>query len=631
MLVKIRAFGGIAPKLNPRYLPDERAQTALNVDTTRQGALLPISDAGPDRRTLPFVPKKLFRTNLDYFSSNLATYESAYWIASPNDASFCRGQIIDDDNEIIYVSIDENNGANSGSKLPPLMGVTGGADLPPAVDATPDLTTGIVGIDRFYGLGVPAPTTALSVTPQNVPEDVDGLSREFRSYVYTYVWKVAGREMESRPSPPSTSEGIYLESGSFLRLSGFQNPEYPTNYGVASGVTTPLGMNFSDVSIRIYRSVGGEFLLVNSSDDISIGGAPANIGNYDDNVASEDLGEPIPSNTWNLPPRRLRFLTNMSNGIIAGAVGKNVYFCEPYIPHAWPIAYSVSVDAPIVGMAALDTTLVVLTKERPYFIQGSSPDFMTVVQADANQSCVSERSIATMNGEVYFASPDGLLATSPRGTRNVTEQLFSYRQWNETFNVPSIHGYTQDQKYFGFHDAGSFIYDLPTGQFVTTDVQAHAAYEDKRQDKLFYSKKVSNSPIAAWGDGDNKRATWKSKVFGMPSEVSFGFIQLEAEDYFDDTGLAEGDIPTDADTRLTVWADGVLFCQYRMYKTRYKILQFPDGTLNTFTSTPLVPFRDRNIMRLPSKLARDWEFQVETDYEVFNIVMAQSGEEMAGA
>lgn len=624
MLVKMRAFGGIAPKLNPRYLPEERAQTALNVDTTRQGAFLPINGYGDIRKTFPngHNSKTLFRSNLETYD------EINYWISSPVDVSFCRGQIIDDDFGIIYLTLDEDNDGRIGGTLtPPLFGVTKGIDAPAPNDNSGSgaATSRIIGINKFYGLGVPAPENAPTVTITE-PTDNDGLSREFRSYVYTYVWKVAGREMESRPSLASESQGYYLESDSTITISGIQNPEYPSDY--PADLVRPRGMLFSDVAVRFYRSVGGEFLLVNTT-DLQPNAGPATI-TFVDNVAAEDLSEPLPSNTWNMPPRDLSLMTNLANGIIAGAVDKNIYFCEPYVPHAWPIAYSVSVDAPIVGMAALDTTLVVLTKERPYFVQGSSPDFMTVVQADANQSCVSERSIASMNGEVYFASPDGLMATSPRGTRNVTEALFSYRQWNELLDPTTIHGYTQDQKYFGFHDSGCFIYDVPSREFVTTDQTARAAYEDKRQDKLFVVPEGTQN-IQAWGDGAAKRATWKSKIFSMPREVSFGFIQLEAENYFDDTGLTEANIPDNADTRLTVWVDRVLFCQYRMYKTRYKILQFTDGTLENFTSTPLLPFRGRNIMRLPSTLARDWEFQVESEYEVFNIAVGQSGEEMAGA
>lgn len=622
MLVKMRAFGGIAPKLNPRYLPEERAQTAINVDSTRQGALLPINGYGDVRKTFPngHNSKKLFRSNLEAYD------EVSYWISSTVDASFCRGQIIDDDFGIIYLTLDENNTGQINQTLtPPLFGVTKGQDAPAPNDNTPSgaATSGIIGINKFYGLGVPAPPSALSVEI-SAPATVDGLSREFRSYVYTYVWKVAGREMESRPSPPSTSEGYYLESDSTIEITGIQNPAYPSDYPADLG--RPRGMAFADVAVRIYRSVGGEFLLVNTT-DLQEAAGPDTI-TFADTVASEDLGEPLPSNTWNMPPRNMRLLTNLANGIMAGAVDKNIYFCEPYIPHAWPIAYSVSVDAPIVGMAALDTTLVVLTKERPYFIQGSSPEFMTVVQADAAQSCISERSIASMNGEVYFASPDGLMATSPRGTRNVTESLFSYRQWNELLDPTTIHGYTQDQKYFGFHDSGSFIYDVPTREFVTTDLQARAAYEDKRQDKLFVVPEGTRD-IQAWGDGAAKRATWKSKIFGMPREVSFGFIQLESEQ-FPSYALAVNE-DTVLSTRLTVWVDGVLTVQYRLYDSRYRVVTYTNGDINQPTFSDAVVIPPRNIMRLPPVLGRDWEFQVESDYEVFSVAVGQSGEEMAGA
>ena len=621
MLVKMRAFGGIAPKLNPRYLPEERAQTALNVDTTRQGALLPINDYGSTVRSFSNTPKTLFRSNIEAYD------EVSYWISSPVDTSFCRGQIIDDDFGIIYFTLDENNlGQFGGTQTPPLFGVTKGIDAPAPNDdvGSGAETANIIGINKFYGLGVPAPSAAPNVSI-SAPSEIDGLSREFRSYVYTYVWKVAGREMESRPSPPSSSEGYYLESDSEISITGIQDPQYLSDY--AADLVRPRGMSLADVSVRIYRSVGGEFLLVNTASDLRSDSGPGTI-TFTDTTAAEDLGEPLPSNTWNLPPRNLRLLTNLANGIMAGAVDKNIYFCEPYIPHAWPIAYSVSVDAPIVGMAALDTTLVVLTKERPYFVQGSSPEFMTVVQADAAQSCISERSIASMNGEVYFASPDGLMATSPRGTRNVTEALFSYRQWNELLDPTTIHGYTQDQKYFGFHDSGSFIYDVPTREFVTTDQQARAAYEDKRQDKLFVVPE-NTQQLKAWGDGAAKRATWKSKIFGMPREVSFGFIQLEAEQ-FPSYALA-GDETDVLSTRLTVWVDGVLTAEYRLYDSRYRVVTFTDGDINQPVFSDAVVIPPRNIMRLPPVLGRDWEFQVESDYEVFSVTIGQSGEEMAGA
>lgn len=115
----------------------------------------------------------------------------------------------------------------------------------------------------------------------------------------------------------------------------------------------------------------------------------------------------------------------------------------------------------------------------------------------------------------------------------------------------------------------------------------------------------------------------------MPREVSFGFIQLEAEQ-FPSYGLAR-DETTILSTRLTVWVDGVLTAQYRLYDSRYRVVTFTDGDINqpVFSDAVIIP--PRNIMRLPPVLGRDWEFQVESDYEVFSVTIGQSGEEMAGA
>ena len=576
--LKIRNFGGIAPKLNSRYLPENRAQQALNVDTTRNGSLNPLRKLGTAVKSgLTFTAKTLFRVR-----PNDVNGDGDYWVASPHDISFCRSQVIEDTSELVYYTFDTrpSNDKNYNPSFSESVNAI-------RSDTTGN-TQGVVGIsDTWYGLGVPAPTQALTVGAINTPADVDGLSREFRSYVYTYVWKKAGREMESAPSPASTSEGIYLNEGTFMRLTGFQN--------IPSGSTRPVGMLDADLYVRIYRSVGGAFLLTNTNADININ----SVGAHDDKVEAADLGEALPSLGWTPPPSDLKGLTNMANGMMAGFSGQDVYFCEPYIPHAWPIAYTISVDSPIVALASLDTTLVVLTMERPYYVQGSSPEYLTVVAADANQGCVSKDSVAVMNGEVYFASPDGLLTTSPRGTRNITEGFFSYRQWNDLLDPTTIKGFTHDQKYFGFHSGGGLIYDIPTREFVTTTYTIDAGYVDTRLDELYV---VSGNTVRAWagstlsGRDSYTSAEWKSKTFGFPSEISFSCGQVEAESYLGQGGSG---------IQVQIYADGA------------KILD--EYVLS------------RNMFRLPSVLARDWEVYVKTNDEIFNITLAQSGEELASA
>ena len=67
----------------------------------------------------------------------------------------------------------------------------------------------------------------------------------------------------------------------------------------------------------------------------------------------------------------------MANGMMAGFFGRTVCFCEPYRPHAWPEKYQVTVDSDIVALAAVGTTLFILTKGAPHWAQGSSPDAMS--------------------------------------------------------------------------------------------------------------------------------------------------------------------------------------------------------------------------------------------------------------
>ena len=40
--------------------------------------------------------------------------------------------------------------------------------------------------------------------------------------------------------------------------------------------------------------------------------------------------------------------------MIAGWKDNEVWFCEPYRPHAWPVKYVVNVDYPIVGLGTID-------------------------------------------------------------------------------------------------------------------------------------------------------------------------------------------------------------------------------------------------------------------------------------
>ena len=389
---------------------------------------------------------------------------------------------------------------------------------------------------------------------------------ETRVYAYTFVNKESGFEFESAPSGASNS--VDVRDGQTVSLSGFGS--VPSGYVITHK--------------RIYRAVSGVYLFVK---EISAAAA-----SFTDDVKPDELGEELPTLTWSAPPQTLSGLTNLPNGIMAGFSGRDVLFCDPYHPHAWPEQYIQTIDYPVVGLGRMDTTLAVLTKGTPYLIQGTHPLNMAVVKSDLEQACVSKNSIVSLMGGVLYAAPDGLMLLSPGGSRIVTENLFDFAQWQAFFKPESIHAYQQDNQYIAFYDNGTqrggFIFDVRSGQFILHDIYADAGYHDLLRDKLFLAINDSGNKVKPWGYGSTKSYIWRSKKFSLPQVMGFSCAQLEAEAY---------------PMTLKFYLD------------------------NTLYHTQTV--QNRNPFRLPAKVGRDLEMQVEGSNEVFSLSIANSMTELA--
>ena len=425
------------------------------------------------------------------------------------------------------------------------------------------LSTSLVG--SFAFLGLRAGDYPVKITYTELLSSSGTAVKETRVYTYTVVNKESGYEFESAPCTSPSTEVTVLPSQQ-VTLTGFS--------AVVAGYTMSHR--------RIYRSTSGTFLVVAE--------IPVATATYTDNVLAEDLGEEIPTLTWLQPPATLKGLINMPNGYMAGFTGRDVYLSDPYHPHAWPVQYMQSVDFPVVGLGRMDTTIAVLTKGTPYFLQGSRPDSMVLVKTDVEQACASKRSIVSTNNSVIYASPDGLVMLSPSGSKVLTEQKFTRAQWQSLFLPTSIKAYQHDMKYVAFYDTGAvqggFVYDLTTGEFSTNDLFATAGYTDLARDNLYLA--FADRSVKIWLSGTAKTVTWKSKKFTLPKVTSFACAQLDAEAY---------------DMTVKFYADNTL--------------------IHTETVTNRLPFR------LPSVAAKDWEIQIEGSNEVFGFAMAQSTEELS--
>ena len=388
---------------------------------------------------------------------------------------------------------------------------------------------------------------------------------ETRVYTYTWVNKEAGFEFESAPAAASNT--VDIRDAQTVSLTGF--------------LTAPGG-EYVVTHKRVYRAVSGVFLFVKEIEASEV--------SFTDDIKPDALGELLPTTTWTEPPQTLRGLTNMPNGLMAGFSGRDIYFCDPYHPHAWPEAYIQTIDYPVVGLGRMDTTLIVLTKGVPYLIQGTHPQNMAVVKSDLEQACVSKQSIVSIMGSVVYAAPDGLMLMSTSGSKILTESLFNFDQWQTFFKPESIHAYQHDNQYIAFYDNGTqqggFIFDMRSGQFILHDIYATAAFQDIQRDKLFVTS--ADRTVKPWAYGTAKSYVWRSKKFTMPQVMGFSCAQLEAEAY---------------PMTVKFYADAVL--------------------VHTQTVTSRDPFR------LPSKVGRDWEMQVEGSHEVFNLSIANSMTELA--
>lgn len=363
-----------------------------------------------------------------------------------------------------------------------------------------------------YPLAVPAPASALTAALSGTATGTEVVTR-----VYVFTWVTSLGE-ESEPSPAS-NEVPWLP-GQTVTLSGF--PAVPSGRGITHQ--------------RIYRTqtgTSGTYLYL-------IAERAAGTGNYVDTVPVDAFNEPLPSADWNAPPDGLTGLTSLPNGMMAAFEGRDLYFCEPWRPHAWPEKYVITTDYPIVGLASISTSIVVMTTGQPYLVSGTHPATMVAEKIEQNLPCINARGIADLGYVVAYPSHDGLVAVSGDGsTRLITSNLFSREKWLELSPQTAIAGQLSG-RYCMFYDtvdedanvtAGVIVIDAGGTPFLSrSSERATAVWYDLETSALYYLESGSNQimqmdPVS----GGPKTLTWRSKPFVLPAPQNFGAIMIDAE------------------------------------------------------------------------------------------------------
>jgi hypothetical protein len=256
------------------------------------------------------------------------------------------------------------------------------------------------------------------------------------SYVYTFV-----NDLGEESAPSFASATVLRPDGVSITVT--------TPTGVPSSVSSEYGITTK----RIYRAATGAtgtvFLFVA---EIPVGQA-----DYVDSVPDTELGEPLESEDWDLPPDDLRGILALPNGVMVGFRRNQLCLSAQNRPHAWPVRNRLNTDTDIVGIGNIDTTVVIGTESFPYVASGNDPAAYSMAKFEVPQACVSKRSFAYLTGiGVVFASPDGLVAVSGVGqVRNLTETIFTREQW-QALEPESIIGIAHDDVYH-------FYYGTDTG------------------------------------------------------------------------------------------------------------------------------------------------------------------------
>jgi hypothetical protein len=595
--IKLSEFSGIAPRVGPALLEGNQAQIAKNVK-------LQSGELRAWKKETLVRPCSVLNTKTIY-KFNGPTGVTPVWLEWASDVDVVPGPVADTSEFRLYFT----SSAFAPRKTNWLLATGNMLGVPPFPN-------------NYYEMGVPAPTLAPTLSASGGAEPL-----ETRAYVYTHVTEFGVVAEESAPSPAGTV--TCATSGATVVLTAFSTP--------------PTG-NYNFKYRRIYRTVTGAASVTYQF----VAEIPIAQTSYSDTKTVAQLGSVLSSIFYTPPPAGLRGLIAMPNGILAGFVGNQVWFCEPYLPHAWPANYMLTVKDPIVGLGTFGNTLFVGTSSNPYLITGSTPGSMTQEMLPLVQPCASKRSIASDQYGVLYASPNGLVSLG-LGTQDVvTTPLYTRDEW-QLVNPETMIGMIYNNQYFGFHtdDAGTRAIVLTRGDIpplIEFEFDAVAVHTDKTTGQIFGVSAANNSIYEIDSSEINQTTyEWQSKKFVLPNPMNFGAFKVQADfTAFTDTAEYNAKIAAIQAQNQAIWdsADGNLDSTFAQVLMNERVLNgsalqdipefsntrsinvfiYADGEL--FFQTAVTT---EDPIRLPAmKKCATWEIKLTGNVPVRGFVMASS-------
>lgn len=581
---KITTFSGIAPALNPRLLADKVGQVAEDMDFV-SGSLKGRKSHSYNGTLTSTSRKTIYK--YEYENDNGSS--TSEWLEWSVDVDVVEGPVPDDALHRLYWTE---------------------ADTYPQIGFRDSIKVGDAPYPAgSWRLGVPKPSQTISVSVTGTADE-GSTANEF-IYVFTIVTN-DGRE--GPPSEPTARVTAYPGQTVTLTMPSIASLSLDAQDNIS------VADNPVPAQLYIYRSnVGSNTTALQFMTQKTLGDTTP----FVDDVANDALQEVIPSETWIGPPDDssiysedgpLQGLIAIAQGMLAGFAGKRFCVSEPFLPHAWPMEYRITLDDDIVGIAGTANGVVALTKRRPYFITGTSPSAMASATVELSQPCLNKDSIVDMGDYVLYAGVDGLCSVQGTAGEVVTRGQVSESQWREDFYPESIKAFYHDGTYVAFWknggDLGGWVYDPRSTDkslsTLTINIEIRGGFTDKSTGVLTL---IEGMNLKQWGVSDTlASARFKSKKFVTPKPVSMGWVSVDTNGY---------------PIQVRVFADGTKIADYAL-------TQAADGTI---TQSTVLPASVANIsliepiMRLPAIVGQEWEIEVE-GRDINEICLAQSIEEI---
>jgi hypothetical protein len=335
---------------------------------------------------------------------------------------------------------------------------------------------------------------------------------------------------------------------------------------------------------------------------------------FTDDFDPLNLSDILASDEYDAPPDDLQGLIAAQNNILAGFVGNKLYLSEPAVPHAWPIAYTITFEYDIVGLAPVNGAILVATKGYPYLVSGSDPaSGMSIQRVDALYPCLNRKGIVTMNYGVVYPTHDGLAVFSPVGGPNIiTRANFNNDTWAVGLDPTTIVGEFYGDAYLASHSTGGFAFEPDKtigGQFVDLDFTYTASWYDPVEGRL-YCVTGTDGDVYEWDNLNQPALTqeWKSKVIKTADMINLGAARIIADFAEVTTTWDAASQQWQADT--SPWA-AVNNITFKLWVDKQLLL------------TTVV--EDMNVFRLPTGYRSDtFEVSVEGDVRVRAIHLGET-------